>query len=219
MKVILRTALEETLQKEADLVSELRSLPPCPTFNCSCNLKIANTLSLVNEESSTSKASEDSNNPTDSTNNSKNIKTKAKGKNKKRKIKKDSPEDFVFPKKNCQACLSFGFVKAELKKRMTYKPSVQIRTTCQLTPNGQSKPLTLSKVPATPLVTDIESTPTNFIHIYAHNTRPTLLELFQIISNLVKKNPKILDLLTKFKKANSDEEKTCLLAEAIMDKV
>ncbi|GFU80166.1 hypothetical protein TNCV_447251 [Trichonephila clavipes] len=35
-----------------------------------------------------------------------------------------------------------------------------------------------------------------------------VLELFQIISNLVKKNPKILDLLTKFKKkANSDEEK------------
>ncbi|GFS80708.1 hypothetical protein TNCV_86331 [Trichonephila clavipes] len=27
-----------------------------------------------------------------------------------------------------------------------------------------------------------------------------VLELFQIISNLVKKNPKILDLLTKFKK-------------------
>ncbi|GFT72955.1 uncharacterized protein TNCV_1976611 [Trichonephila clavipes] len=46
-----------------------------------------------------------------------------------------------------------------------------------------------------------------------------VLELFQIISNLVKKNPKILDLLTKFKNTNSDEEKTCLLAEAIMDKV
>ncbi|GFW89820.1 hypothetical protein TNCV_2424771 [Trichonephila clavipes] len=26
-----------------------------------------------------------------------------------------------------------GFVKAEMKKRMTYKPSVQIRTTCQIT--------------------------------------------------------------------------------------
>ncbi|GFU96325.1 SWIM-type domain-containing protein [Trichonephila clavipes] len=25
-----------------------------------------------------------------------------------------------------------GFVKAEMKKRMTYKPSVQIRTTCQV---------------------------------------------------------------------------------------
>ncbi|GFW22011.1 hypothetical protein TNCV_4822931 [Trichonephila clavipes] len=46
-----------------------------------------------------------------------------------------------------------------------------------------------------------------------------VLELFHIISNLVKKNPKILDLLSKFKKTNSDEEKTCLLAEAIMDKV
>ncbi|GFS86613.1 uncharacterized protein TNCV_3160651 [Trichonephila clavipes] len=46
-----------------------------------------------------------------------------------------------------------------------------------------------------------------------------VLELFNIISNLVKKTPKILDLLSKFKNANSDEEKTCLLAEAIMDKV
>ncbi|GFW94112.1 uncharacterized protein TNCV_1713611 [Trichonephila clavipes] len=46
-----------------------------------------------------------------------------------------------------------------------------------------------------------------------------VLELFNIISNLDKKNPKILDLLSKFKNANSDEEKTCLLAEAIMDKV
>ncbi|GFT51204.1 hypothetical protein TNCV_4518811 [Trichonephila clavipes] len=45
------------------------------------------------------------------------------------------------------------------------------------------------------------------------------LELFNIISNLDKKTPKILDLLSKFKNANSDEEKTCLLAEAIMDKV
>ncbi|GFW42602.1 hypothetical protein TNCV_4257951 [Trichonephila clavipes] len=44
-----------------------------------------------------------------------------------------------------------------------------------------------------------------------------VLELFHIISNLVKKNPKILDLLSKFKNSNSDEEKTCLLAEAIMD--
>ncbi|GFU02318.1 hypothetical protein TNCV_1238321 [Trichonephila clavipes] len=46
-----------------------------------------------------------------------------------------------------------------------------------------------------------------------------VLELFNIISNLVKRNPKILDLLSKFKNANSDEEKTSLLAEAIMDKV
>ncbi|GFV13472.1 hypothetical protein TNCV_3025441 [Trichonephila clavipes] len=34
-----------------------------------------------------------------------------------------------------------------------------------------------------------------------------VLELFNTISNLVKKNPKILDLLSKFKTANSDEEK------------
>ncbi|GFT51325.1 uncharacterized protein TNCV_4954671 [Trichonephila clavipes] len=46
-----------------------------------------------------------------------------------------------------------------------------------------------------------------------------VLELFNTISNLVKKNPKILDLLTKFKTANSDEEKTCLLAEALMNKI
>ncbi|GFU09796.1 nucleic-acid-binding protein from transposon X-element [Trichonephila clavipes] len=46
-----------------------------------------------------------------------------------------------------------------------------------------------------------------------------VLELFNIISNLVKKTPKILDLLSKFKNSNSDEEKTCLLAEAIMNNV
>ncbi|GFS56183.1 nucleic-acid-binding protein from transposon X-element [Trichonephila clavipes] len=46
-----------------------------------------------------------------------------------------------------------------------------------------------------------------------------VLELFNIISKLVKKNPKILDLLSKFKNSNSDEEKTCLLAEAIMNNV
>ncbi|GFX95858.1 uncharacterized protein TNCV_2084381 [Trichonephila clavipes] len=46
-----------------------------------------------------------------------------------------------------------------------------------------------------------------------------VLELFNIISKLVKKNPKILDLLSKFKNSNSDEEKTCLLTEAIMNNV
>ncbi|GFT68228.1 uncharacterized protein TNCV_4092701 [Trichonephila clavipes] len=46
-----------------------------------------------------------------------------------------------------------------------------------------------------------------------------VLELFNTISNLVKKNPKILDLLSKFKTANSDEEKTCLQAEALMNKI
>ncbi|GFU90981.1 uncharacterized protein TNCV_4923121 [Trichonephila clavipes] len=45
-----------------------------------------------------------------------------------------------------------------------------------------------------------------------------VLELFNTISNLVKKNPKIPDL-SKFKTANSYEEKTCLLAEAIMNKI
>ncbi|GFT75647.1 uncharacterized protein TNCV_1136051 [Trichonephila clavipes] len=46
-----------------------------------------------------------------------------------------------------------------------------------------------------------------------------VLELFIIISSLVKKNPKILDLLSKFKTTSSDEEKTCLLAEAIKNKI
>ncbi|GFX51389.1 uncharacterized protein TNCV_3103221 [Trichonephila clavipes] len=66
-----------------------------------------------------------------------------------------------------------------------------------------------------------EDSPRVFLSQDSNNTSDLtqVLELFQIISNLVKKNPKILDLLTKFKKANSDEEKTCLLAEAIMDKV
>ncbi|GFU68570.1 hypothetical protein TNCV_360471 [Trichonephila clavipes] len=66
-----------------------------------------------------------------------------------------------------------------------------------------------------------EDSPHGFLSQDSNNTSDLtqVLELFQIISNLVKKNPKILDLLTKFKKAKSDEEKTCLLAEAIMDKV
>ncbi|GFW52319.1 uncharacterized protein TNCV_3078911 [Trichonephila clavipes] len=66
-----------------------------------------------------------------------------------------------------------------------------------------------------------EDSPHGFLSQDSNNTSDLtqVLELFQIFSNLVKKNPKILDLLTKFKKANSDEEKTCLLAEAIMDKV
>ncbi|GFY27678.1 hypothetical protein TNCV_241461 [Trichonephila clavipes] len=46
-----------------------------------------------------------------------------------------------------------------------------------------------------------------------------VLELFNIISKLVQKNPKILDLLSKFKNSNSDEEKTCLLAEAIKNNI
>ncbi|GFY15040.1 uncharacterized protein TNCV_4492931 [Trichonephila clavipes] len=44
-----------------------------------------------------------------------------------------------------------------------------------------------------------------------------VLELFNIISKLVEKNLKILDLLSKLKNFNSDEEKTCLRAEAIMN--
>ncbi|GFU80953.1 nucleic-acid-binding protein from transposon X-element [Trichonephila clavipes] len=66
-----------------------------------------------------------------------------------------------------------------------------------------------------------EDSPHGFLSQDSNNTSDLtqVLELFQIISNLVKKNPKVLNLLTKFKKANSDEEKTCLLAEAIMDKV
>ncbi|GFV85726.1 hypothetical protein TNCV_2003471 [Trichonephila clavipes] len=46
-----------------------------------------------------------------------------------------------------------------------------------------------------------------------------VLELFNIISSLVKKNPKILDRLSKLKTASSDEEKICLLAEVIMNKI
>ncbi|GFV99436.1 uncharacterized protein TNCV_1514061 [Trichonephila clavipes] len=70
-------------------------------------------------------------------------------------------------------------------------------------------------------IDDKKKIPHGFLSQDSNNTSDLtqVLELFQIISNLVKKNPKILDLLTKFKKANSDEEKTCLLAEAIMDKV
>ncbi|GFW15790.1 hypothetical protein TNCV_3582881 [Trichonephila clavipes] len=46
--------------------------------------------------------------------------------------------------------------------------------------------------------------PHGFLSQDSNNTSDLtqVLELFQIISNLVKKNPKILDLLTKFKKLN-----------------
>ncbi|GFU93894.1 hypothetical protein TNCV_1661171 [Trichonephila clavipes] len=47
-----------------------------------------------------------------------------------------------------------------------------------------------------------EDSPHGFLSQDSNNTSDLtqVLELFQIISNLVKKNPKILDLLTKFKK-------------------
>ncbi|GFU36009.1 hypothetical protein TNCV_4191191 [Trichonephila clavipes] len=63
--------------------------------------------------------------------------------------------------------------------------------------------------------------PHGFLSQDSNNTSDLtqVLELFQIISNLVKKNPKILDLLTKFKKANSDEEKPAFSQKQFMDKV
>ncbi|GFV66433.1 uncharacterized protein TNCV_3509071 [Trichonephila clavipes] len=66
-----------------------------------------------------------------------------------------------------------------------------------------------------------EDSPSGFLSQDSNSSDSDLaqvLELFNIISSLVKKNPKILDLLSKFKTASSDEEKTCLLAEAIMNK-
>ncbi|GFY02877.1 transposable element Tcb2 transposase [Trichonephila clavipes] len=88
--------MEENLRKRADLVSELRSSPRVPLSIAPAILKsLSNILSPFNEESSTSKANNDIINPTDSTNNPKNTKTKAKGKNIKTKNQKDSSEDFV----------------------------------------------------------------------------------------------------------------------------
>ncbi|GFW74766.1 uncharacterized protein TNCV_963411 [Trichonephila clavipes] len=73
----------------------------------------------------------------------------------------------------------------------------------------------------TPIENKKEDSPRGFLSQDNNNTFDLIqvLELFNIILNLVKKNPKILDLLSKFKNANSDEEKTRLLAEAIMEKV
>ncbi|GFS81930.1 uncharacterized protein TNCV_2497171 [Trichonephila clavipes] len=69
-------------------------------------------------------------------------------------------------------------------------------------------------------VNEKENSPSGFVTQENNSSDfSQVLELFNTISNLVKKNLKILDLLSKFKTANSDEEKTCLLAEAIMNKI
>ncbi|GFS39382.1 hypothetical protein TNIN_438801 [Trichonephila inaurata madagascariensis] len=102
MKEILRAALKDTLQKKADLVSELRSLPPCATFNCSRDAAASKTLSLLENEPSNQKANQDSINPVEIITTPKSDKNKTKSKNKKRKVKKNSSEDFVFPKKTAR---------------------------------------------------------------------------------------------------------------------
>ncbi|GFW53051.1 hypothetical protein TNCV_131161 [Trichonephila clavipes] len=50
MKEILHTTLEETLRKKADLVSELHSLSPCTTFNCTCKAKVSRKPSPMIED-------------------------------------------------------------------------------------------------------------------------------------------------------------------------
>ncbi|GFY76670.1 hypothetical protein TNIN_110591 [Trichonephila inaurata madagascariensis] len=102
MKEILRAALKETQQKKADLVSELRSLPLCTTSHCICNASVTNILSLITNEPSTQIANQDSINSTEIITTPKSDKNKTKRKKKKRKIKKDSSEDFVFPKKTAR---------------------------------------------------------------------------------------------------------------------
>ncbi|GFY42442.1 hypothetical protein TNIN_238011 [Trichonephila inaurata madagascariensis] len=101
MKEVLRAARKETLKKKAELVSELRSLPPCTTFNCTCDA-IANHFGPLDNEPSNPKASQDSINSTEIVTTPKNDKIKTKSKNKKRKVKKDSSDDFVFPKKTAR---------------------------------------------------------------------------------------------------------------------
>ncbi|GFY40788.1 hypothetical protein TNIN_129611 [Trichonephila inaurata madagascariensis] len=101
MKEVLRAARKETLKKKAELVSELRSLPPCTTFNCSCDA-IANHFGPLDNEPSNPKANQDSINSTEIITTPKSDKNKTKSKNKKRKVKKDSSEDFVFPKKTAR---------------------------------------------------------------------------------------------------------------------
>ncbi|GFY55762.1 hypothetical protein TNIN_457991 [Trichonephila inaurata madagascariensis] len=101
MKEVLRAALKETLQKKSDLcvVSELRSRPPCTFFNCPCD---AETAKILKNEPSTEKANQDSPNSTETFTTPKNDKDKTKNKNKKCKIKKDSSEDFAFPKRTAR---------------------------------------------------------------------------------------------------------------------
>ncbi|GFS31814.1 hypothetical protein TNIN_157931 [Trichonephila inaurata madagascariensis] len=96
MKAILRASIDDALKKKDALVRELRSLPTCTTFNCQVNYCTAPPLPI--EEHKDSDSNHDSNNFSEAPSNLTNAK------NKKRKIKKDSAEDFVFPK----ACLSFN---------------------------------------------------------------------------------------------------------------
>ncbi|GFY73657.1 hypothetical protein TNIN_203071 [Trichonephila inaurata madagascariensis] len=117
MKEVLRAARKETLKKKAELVSELRSLPPCTTFNCSCDA-IATHFGPLDNEPSNLKANQDSINSTEIITTPKSDKNKTKSKNKKRKVKKDSSEDFVFPKKTARPVSPLE-IRTEQKNNVT----------------------------------------------------------------------------------------------------
>ncbi|GFY02347.1 uncharacterized protein TNCV_3502291 [Trichonephila clavipes] len=100
MKAILRASIDDIQRKKDTMVSELRSLPPCMTFNCNGNYC---TLSppIPTEKHKDSDSNHILKNYSEAPTNANNAKKKKK--KKKRKINtKDSVEDFVFPKKTAR---------------------------------------------------------------------------------------------------------------------
>ncbi|GFW80029.1 hypothetical protein TNCV_984381 [Trichonephila clavipes] len=98
MKAILRASIDDTQRKKDTMVSELRSLSPCMTFNCNGNYCAPPLTPTEKHKDSDSNhiLKNYSEAPTNANN----------AKNKKKKIhkinKKDSVEDFVFPKKTAR---------------------------------------------------------------------------------------------------------------------
>ncbi|GFX65987.1 retrovirus-related Pol polyprotein from transposon RE1 [Trichonephila clavipes] len=98
MKAFLRASIYDTERKKDTMVSELRSLPPCMTFNCNGNY-CTPPPPIPTEKHKDSDSNHILKNYSEAPTNANN----AKKKNKKRKInKKDSVEDFVFPKKTAR---------------------------------------------------------------------------------------------------------------------
>ncbi|GFX50453.1 uncharacterized protein TNCV_770251 [Trichonephila clavipes] len=97
MKAILRASIDDTQRKKDTMVSELRSLPPSMTFNCNGNY-CTPTPPIPTEKHKDSDSNHILKNYSEAPTNANNAKNKKK--KEKRKInKKDSVEDFVFPKK------------------------------------------------------------------------------------------------------------------------
>ncbi|GFU68667.1 hypothetical protein TNCV_308821 [Trichonephila clavipes] len=144
MKAILRASIEDTQRKKDTMVSELRSLPPCMTFNCNGNY-CTPSPPIPTEKNKDSDSNHILKNYSEASTNANNAKKKNK---KKRKInKKDSVEDFVFPKKTARHVSPLPIQFSKLTRII------------------QSKPLMRSHAPAIPLV------PATDFHAHHHQPR------------------------------------------------